>query len=530
MTAEAASNVNAPKIRRTPGGRKTASRLRRYAGGDESEEYLAEARAVQQSRGEPGEDGGITAGLASIAAADGQKIVEIPTAATGPHPYNHPSRSVPQPGNSSWDELVESVGATGVVIPILLVTRPAFLAARPHLADAIGDAEYVVIYGHRRRAAALAAGRATIRAVVDDDVMTDNGDLDAMTLENLGREELPPLARAMMFAHYSDSGVPQESIAEKLGFDQGTVSRYLALMLLTPELQQAVEARRLKLTEAAPLANKLPYGPARPWQKNVDAEQATDQRRREQVAALELVVSGVTPKRAAERVVAERRARERAASDGVEIVDPRQLFGADFRDRQVDSPADSDDVVAAIDPTQGNLVYYSSRVEAESHPDDASAEQPKPSPRPSDDAKKARAAAAKARRTACPRLVAATPARDKLVRLLAAQYTSGAAALATSTAGWQLAHQWSRTAELVTGDHATPDAYRAAAATETDLRRQLEIAWACAVAGHELRAGDKTRDWDAHDLAYLELLEERAGYRRSAWESAQAAATAEAST
>lgn len=422
MTTNGSATVS-KRLVRTPGKRKTANKLARYAGGSDSAEFLAAAKEIDTA------GGGITAGLASIAAADGQRFVEAPTAAIVPHPYNDPIRSAPQPDSARWTELVNSVRAAGVQVPILLVSRSAFVAARPALEAAIGpDAKYVIIYGHRRRAAAVAAGLETIPAVIDDSVLADGGDLDAMTIENLGREDLTELQQAEIFARYSEAGVGQRAIAEKVGVDQSTVSRRLRLLLLAREVLEAVERGAIKSTEAAELAGKLPYGPPRPWQPETDADQGSDHRHADQVTAYELVVSGTTPKRAAERVLAERRARQRAAAEGVEIVDPRARFGPGFQQYAITSPAAVDgDVVAGIDPLQGGLVYYPAGAVP------ARDTIPRPQAQPAaNGSSKLRTAAMKARRAACSRLVAAPPPREKLLPLLAAQYATGLTALAAS--------------------------------------------------------------------------------------------------
>ena len=41
--------------------------------------------------------------------------------------------------------------------------------------------------------------------------MDDHGDLDAMTLENLGRQDLSEIAEAQMFARYSELGMGQHA-------------------------------------------------------------------------------------------------------------------------------------------------------------------------------------------------------------------------------------------------------------------------------------------------------------------------------
>ena len=508
MTTNGSSTVS-KRLARTPGRRKTANKLARYAGGSDSAEFLAAAKEIDTG-------GGITAGLASIAAADGHRFVEAPTAAIVPHPYNDPIRSAPQPDSARWTELANSVRAAGVQVPILLVSRSAFVAARPALEAADrARAKYVIIYGHRRRAAAVAAGLETIPAVIDDAVLADGGDLDAMTIENLGREDLTELQQAEMFARYSEAGLGQRAIADKLGVNQSTVSRRLSLLLLAPEVLESVERGKIKSTEAAELAGKLPYGTPRPWQQETDTDQESAHRRTDQLAAYELVVSGATPKRAAERVLAERRARQRAASEGVEIVDPRARFGPDFQQYAITSLAAVDgDVVASIDPLQGGLVYYPAAA--------APARDTSPSPQPqpaADGSSKLRTAALNSRRAACPRLVAAAPPREKLLPLLAGQYASGLTALAASPAGWSLAFEFSRAAGLATAEHPDVASYRAAATTQIELKRHLEIAWACAVAGYELHAADKGREsWNHIDSTYVQLLQDRANYSPTPWE------------
>ncbi len=504
MTSTGSVTVGKQSARKPP-GRKTVSRLTRYAGGAESDEFLAAAKEVNPA-------GGITAGLASIAAADGQRFVQAATAAIAPHPYNDPVRSAPQPDSPQWKELVNSIRASGVQVPILLVTRAAFVAARPELEVGIGPvAEYVTIYGHRRRAAAVAAGIETVPAVIDDTVLADGGDLDAMTNENLGREDLTELQQAEMFARYSEAGFGQRAIADKVGMHQSTVSRRLRLLLLAPEVLAAVEGGKIRSAEASDLAGQLPYGPPRPWQEEVDPDQQSPERRADQIAAYELVVSGSVPKRAADRILTERRARRRAAAEGIELVDAQKRFGPDYQRYVIASPdAASGDVVGALDPLQGGLIYFPASAEAagvDNRPSSSTGQS------------KLRTAAMKARRAACPRLVAAPPPREKLLPLLAAQYAAGLSGLAASPAGWALAYDLSRAAALATAEHRDVSAYRSAAAQETELKRHLEIAWACAIAAYELHASDKGREsWSSIDIAYLNLLQDRASYSPTQWE------------
>lgn len=504
------------------GARKTANKLARFAGGPETSEFLAAVQDIDAA-------GGITAGLASLAAADGQRFIEAPTEAIAPHPYNAPTRSVPQPDNPRWIELVGSVRAAGVQVPILVVSRAAFVQARPELEPSLEPAtRYVIIYGHRRRAAALEAGLATVPAVIDDSAMADGGDLDAMTIENLGREDLTEFEQAEVFARYSEAGFSQRDIASKLGVNQSTVSRRLNLLLLCPEVRAAVESGKVRHTEAAELSGKLPYGPRRPWQQDVHDEQDSDDRRADQVAACDLVASGATLKRAAERVLAERRARRRAASEGVEIVNPRERFGPDYQQYAIASlaMAAGQPLVGAIDELQGSLVYYPAAAQR------AQSDAPQLSSAATEGASaRQRAAASRARLLACPRLVASPPPREKLLPLLAGQYAAGIAALGGSQAGWKLSFDFSRAAGLPSAAHSDVGSFREAAGAEVTLKCQIEIAWACAVAAFELHASDKARTrWDHLDIAYLQLLQDRAGYTPTPWELDRIAAASGAET
>lgn len=301
--------------------------------------------------------------MSAVAADESHRVVEVAVAEIAPHPFNDDARSRPQPGDPKWQELLNGVRANGVRLPVLVVPREAFAAARPSMAEQISpEARYVLVYGHRRRAAALEAGRATMPAVVDDSIMADDGDLDAMAAENLGRQDLSDLAEADLFARYSDIGLSQRAIAVRLGIDQATVSRRLALLLLAPEVRAAVERGQIPGHEAPGFAGVLPYGPLRRWQKKKDPEQDSQRRRGEQLEALRLVLDrGWLPSRAADRVVAEREARAEAAALDVTLVDdPEAELGADYVERRISREqfVASAEVIGAINANTGTLDLY----------------------------------------------------------------------------------------------------------------------------------------------------------------------------
>lgn len=458
-----------------------------------------------------------------------------------PHPFNDPARSVPEEGDPHWDELIRSVAANGVRMPVVAVSRAAFATVRPAEAAALPESgTHVLIYGHRRRAAAVAAGVESIPVIVEDEVMAEDGDLDLMALENLGRKDLGEFAQAEVFARYSEQlGLSQRAIADRLGVDQATVSRRLSLLLLTDEVRQMVEeGDGLSPAAAAAIGGAIPYGPVRGWQKGGDG-QDTAQRKADQLAVVALVVhENWTPSRAAERVLTERRARGTAAAAGIEIVDPRECFGGGYAEHRIDDPGgEAGEIKAAIDDRTGELVYY--RVElagadaaciSESSAecgdagcitgeDDAaieseSEESARPTPvvivdpdvqKPVEsnaasrsDAAVAKAEAAAARRLqACAEAAARTPGKAKL----------GEALIAAVVLGVNLASPAVQVfaAELADGSESNSEA--------------SSQAWRLLLAGYE-KAAQKARQgaWGAVQRTYLDLLGDHVGYVPGAWE------------
>lgn len=487
--------------------------------------------------------------MSAVAADEAHRVVNLAVAEIAPHPFNDDARSQPQPGDAKWEELLNGVRTNGVRLPVLVVPRDSFAAARPTAAQHISpEAKYVLVYGHRRRAAALEAGRDTVPAVVDDSIMAEDGDLDAMATENLGRQDLSELAEADLFARYSEIGLSQRAIAERLGVDQATVSRRLALLLLAPEVRTAVEAGDLKVTEAAHFANLLPYGPPRRWQKTKDPEQDTDQRRGEQIAALRFVVEkDWTGKSAAERVNAERVARGEAEALGVAIVeDPEAELGPSFYDHRISRDALNDpaDAFGVINPHTGQLDLY-----RRTAPQPAAAEpapiatetgdaQPAPPAAdratdpatvPDDDAaageqdtsgedagadaeaaalaeqKSADAAAAKAaqarRRDACAGLINHPPSNADLLKVLVRQCLSGVSARSQTSAVKALLKDWD------------------ASVDGTGEKARNTRAWHLAVASAELHTAELKGAWDDDAITHLEMLTERVGYQPTEWEN-----------
>jgi ParB/RepB/Spo0J family partition protein len=146
-------------------------------------------------------------------------------------------------GGVKFDELVASVEVKGVIVPILL--RP--------MTDKRKKQEFEIVFGERRWRAAMAVGeknggvkKATIPAIVKD--LTDEEAFDAMTIENLQREDLTELEEAQSFKTYLDKkgkdGLPE--LATRLGIHPRYIQRRVAVLELPKPALKAWEEGKIK--------------------------------------------------------------------------------------------------------------------------------------------------------------------------------------------------------------------------------------------------------------------------------------------
>ncbi|CAM5294311.1 hypothetical protein GCM10010329_80530 [Streptomyces spiroverticillatus] len=162
------------------------------------------------------------------------------------------------------DELtdIEETGASlkerGQLQPIAVVRRAAFLAVHADQAEAIGNAEYVVIDGNRRLAGATAVGLPQLRIDVNDDLAASAADmLESALIANIHRVDVPPMDQAKAIQQLKEVHGSQNQVAKRLGKTAAWVSQRLALLELTPELQVQVESGDLKV-EPARRIGRLP--------------------------------------------------------------------------------------------------------------------------------------------------------------------------------------------------------------------------------------------------------------------------------
>lgn len=148
-------------------------------------------------------------------------------------------------------ELADSIRSVGLLEP--LIVAPAHLhRIAAGEADVVDDGRYIVIAGHRRKAACATAPLDPVPCIVRGDLVGGR-DEDAMLIENLHREDLTALEEARGYQRLVDRGLSQRDIADRVGRNQSHISKRLSLLKLPDVVQQAVLAEKVTLDEARAL-------------------------------------------------------------------------------------------------------------------------------------------------------------------------------------------------------------------------------------------------------------------------------------
>ncbi|MEU2179844.1 ParB/RepB/Spo0J family partition protein [Streptomyces thermolilacinus] len=168
----------------------------------------------------------------------------VPLSVLAHNPFN------PRDELTDIDETAGSLKEKGQLQPVAVVRRAAFLAVHPGQEGEIGEAEYVVIDGNRRLAAAAVAGLAELRIDVNDDLALSAEDmLEGALIANVHRVDVPPLDQAKAIQELLSKHGSQEKVAKRLGKSGAWVSQRLALLGLSEELQEKVETGELTVKD-----------------------------------------------------------------------------------------------------------------------------------------------------------------------------------------------------------------------------------------------------------------------------------------
>jgi ParB family chromosome partitioning protein len=141
---------------------------------------------------------------------------------------------------TALSELAASIKLHGIIQPLTVSVTP--------------NGRYRLIAGERRYRASRIAGLKEVPVFVRK--TTDSTILELALLENLQRENLNAIEIALSYKRLMDDlDYTQEALSERMGKDRSTVTNYLRLLKLPPEIQVAVRNSELSMGHARAIIN-----------------------------------------------------------------------------------------------------------------------------------------------------------------------------------------------------------------------------------------------------------------------------------
>ena len=148
-----------------------------------------------------------------------------------------PRRDFDEP---SLHELAQSIKMHDIVQPLTVAK--------------IANDKYRLIAGERRWRAAKIAGLKDVPVYIRQ--ANDQQLLELALLENLQRENLNPIEIALSYKRMMEElNYSQEQVAERMGKERSTVTNYIRLLKLPPDIQVAVRNDELSMGHARALIN-----------------------------------------------------------------------------------------------------------------------------------------------------------------------------------------------------------------------------------------------------------------------------------
>lgn len=439
-------------------------------------------------------------------------------------------RIAPNPDNPrsqlrNIDGMAASIKEFGLIQPVALVPKEAWLKEHPHHEEVLGNptVEFVVSAGHRRHAAFEQLGLTAIPAVVRESNAERRKAALIPIIENAHREDLAPVDQAVQFQVLADLEMSQREIAKATQFSQAHISKRLSLLGLSDALKAAVNTYAIELAHALVLvkaheailgegADELTEEERWAWQ-----ERAVVLMDKHDWPATSAVAHLAREYKQAQAVSA---AETSLAAAGTPIIDPAQLFGEAANEHRLASEdevlaaeAAGEDVLASVD-SEGQISYFSKNL---------STTAPKPEldvsgTAPTESANKTADNVAPTRNTPQseqPWSVASERREKILIEIVGRR--PGAAEIAQQLAQHvltegarhrevrRLAH--ALLAGLSVGpDQSSPVEWEKAVRTDRDHRTVEQAAVAYAWAARELRARSDPEHWDVEVVNYLETL------------------------
>ena len=171
--------------------------------------------------------------VSAVRAGGDPRVRRLPLDSVADNPENPEARA------GDVTELAASMRQVGQLQPGLVVTARAFLEAHPEHTDTIGDRAWVLLAGHRRKAAAREAGLEVLEVLERDGERMD----EAVLHENMHRLALSPIEEAESFQRVMQrNDLSQRQMAEHAGISQSYLAKRLHLLKLPETLRRAVDA------------------------------------------------------------------------------------------------------------------------------------------------------------------------------------------------------------------------------------------------------------------------------------------------
>lgn len=138
----------------------------------------------------------------------------------------------------SLNELADSIKIHGVIQPITV--------------RKIENGKFQLIAGERRLRASKLAGKKEVAAYVRH--ATDQESIEIALIENIQREDLNPLEISINYKRLQDEcDLTQEQLAERLGKNRSTVTNFLRLLRLPPDIQAGLRDNKITMGHAKAL-------------------------------------------------------------------------------------------------------------------------------------------------------------------------------------------------------------------------------------------------------------------------------------
>lgn len=309
------------------------------------------------------------------ATADLAAVARAPLSAFAPHPFNPDRRHT---GSADLAELAEDLRRSGILQPIIVASRAAVVRHAPELAEEIdAAADWVILAGHRRWAAAELAGLAELPHLVRDDLADPRSVVGVLLRENILRQALSAVEEARGYRRLEkEYGLKQRAIAQQSGVSQSRVSKAMALLKLPEEVQAAIDDGAVAANAVRPLLD-LPTGERAAAYRaaitevkdaaDTDTDNA-DENDEGRTAALRAVISATVRRRTAElkRQEAVAQAKADLKKRGINLVEPHEVEQQKAVHRiTADEAKAGDEVIGAHVDDTGRVTYYAPTVELE---------------------------------------------------------------------------------------------------------------------------------------------------------------------